>query len=80
MSQPEIFAFQVGDRVKVVVDLPMARAGEQGRITAIHYDADNCPRSLTVLIDHDPATTRGITVLPREIAAMEKEDFELSQS
>ena len=80
MNQPEIHSFQVGDRVRVVADLPMARTGEQGRITAIYRDTDNSPRSLTVLIDHDSATTRGITVLPREIAAVEKEDVELPQS
>lgn len=70
MTQRETADFQVGERVKVVVNLPMARAGEHGRITALHHDTTDCLRSLTVLIDHDPATTRGITVLPREIVML----------
>lgn len=72
MTEADARDFQVGDRVRVVADLPMARVGEEGRVTALHHDESACLRSLTVLIDHDAATTRGITVLPREIVAAQR--------
>lgn len=74
MTQEEVYPFRVGERVKVVTNLPMATTGEQGRITALHRDGGGHLVSLTVLIDHDFATTRGITVLPHEIASEETQD------
>lgn len=74
MTQQEFCPFQVGERVKVVASLPMAREGEQGRVVALHHDLHGELFSLTVLIDHNPSGTRGITVFPHEIVSVETQD------
>lgn len=60
-------SFAVGDRVRMVASTRVAQAGEEGRIFRVDCAENGRVVALDILIDGDPATTRGTTVFPHEV-------------
>lgn len=66
--------YTTGDRVRVVCACPGAGAGDEGRVVSVHGAGSDSIESLTVLIDSDPATIHGITVMVHEVELVMRAD------
>jgi hypothetical protein len=53
--------------VRVVCDCPGAQAGDEAKVVAVQCADLESEEVLTILIDHDPATTHGTVVYAHEV-------------
>jgi len=56
-----------GDRVRVVRDCPGARLGDEATVVEVQRRDAAAVEQLTILVDHDPATTHGTAVYAHEV-------------